>query len=160
MSNSIVRKQAYAKSLAKGLLAGLIGGLVATVAKSVAEKFYPPLPHDDSDPCALPAEALTGEDLAVLHEKATRRFHWGVDALAGAAYGAVAEFYPAATAKDGAGFGVTLASLKQDGALPILGLAPQPARKTTRERAREMTTHVIFGVVTESVRRVVRRLLA
>jgi len=159
MSKSIVRKQTYAKSLAKGVLAGLIGGLVATVAKSVAEKFYPPL-HDEPDPHALPAKTLTGEDLALAPEPPAKKYHWGVDALAGAAYGAVAEFYPAATAKDGAGFGVTLASLKQDGALPALGLAPAPAPKTTRMRAREMTTHVIFGVVTESVRRVVRRLLA
>jgi len=159
MSKSIVRKQAYAKSLAKGILAGLVGGLVAIAAKAVAEKFYPPL-HDEPDPRALPAKALTGEDLAVAPEPALKKYHWGVDALAGAAYGAVAEFYPAATAKDGAGFGVTLASLKQDGALPALGLAPAPVPKTTRMRAREMTTHVVFGVVTESVRRVVRRLLA
>lgn len=159
MSKSIVRKQAYTKSLAKGILAGLIGGLVATAAKSVAEKFYPPL-HDTPDPHALPAKVLTGEDLAIAPEPPAKQYHWGIDALAGAAYGAVAEFYPAAAAREGAGFGVALASFKQDGALPTLGLAPAPTPKPTRIRAREMTTHVIFGVVTEGVRRVVRRMLA
>lgn len=163
MSKTIVRKQTYAKSLGKGVLAGLIGGLVAIAAKSVTERFYPPLPHDDPDPRALPAEALNSHELVVLPKPAAQTHwsvDWSVDALAGAAYGAVAEFYPAATAKDGAGFGFALGSLKQDGALAALGLAPATAPHNIRERAREMTKHVVFGMVTETVRRVVRRILA
>ena len=162
MSKTIASKQTYAKSLGKGVLAGLIGGLVAIAAKSMTERFYPPLPHDadDHNPRALPAEALNGHELAVLTKPAGGQVHWSVDALAGAAYGAVAEFYPAATAKDGAGFGFTLGSLKQDGALVALGLAPATAPHNIRERTREMTKHVVFGMVTETVRRVVRRILA
>lgn len=162
MSKSMSRKQTYAKSLGKGALAGLIGGLVAIAAKSMTERFYPPLPHDadDHNPRALPAEVLNGHELAVLTKPSGGQVHWSVDALAGAAYGAVAEFYPAATAEDGAAFGITLVALKQDGALAALGLSTAPAPLNIRERSREMTKYVVFGMVTENIRRVVRRILA
>ena len=154
-----------AKSLAKGLLAGLIGGLVATAAKSLAEKIYPPrvksaLMHGEPEPAELLAERLAGHELVGTEkEVAVEAIHWGFGALSGAAYGALAEYYPAATAKDGAGFGMALASLTHESALPAMGLAAEPEDQTTRERTSEMASHVVFGVVTETVRRVVRRML-
>jgi putative membrane protein len=85
--------------------------------------------------------------------------HWGFGALTGAAYGALAEYYPAATAKDGAGFGIALASLTHDAALPAMGLSAEPEEQTARERTSELATHVLYGMVTETVRRVVRKML-
>ena len=41
-------------------------------------------------------------------------------------------------------------------ALPAMGLSAEPEDQTTRERTSEMATHVVYGVVTETVRRVVR----
>lgn len=152
------KKTNYTKSLAKGMAAGLIGGIIAAAAKSVVEKFYPPMAHDD--PAALPAKTLAGSELALpAPSAAAKNIRWAEGALAGAAYGAVAEFYPAATARDGAGFGVALASIKQEGALAALGLAAAPVAQNTREHAREITLHVVYGMVTETVRRVVRRVL-
>ena len=153
------KKRTYTKSLAKGLLAGLIGGLAAVAVKSMAEKFYPPLAGSESNPDALSATTPTGHELALPAHPIEPKVAWAEGALAGAAYGAVAEFYPAATAKDGAGFGMTLISLKQDGALAVVGLAAAPVVLTPRERARQITLHVIFGMVTETVRRTVRRIL-
>ena len=77
--------------------------------------------------------------------------------MTGAAYGALAEYYPAATARDGANFGMTLMALTHEGALPAMGLSAEPAQQTNREKASEMATHVIFGVVAETVRRAVRK---
>lgn len=154
-----------AKSLAKGLLAGLIGGLVATAAKSLAERIYPPrsegeMRHGEPEPMEALAERLAGHELVGTEkEVAVEAIHWGFGALSGAAYGALAEYYPAATAKDGAGFGMALASLTHESALPAMGLAAEPEDQTTRERTSEMASHVVFGVVTETVRRVVRRML-
>jgi len=149
-----------AKSLAKGLLAGLIGGLVATAAKSLAERIYPPRTHGEPEPVEALAERLAGHELVGKEkEVAVEAIHWGFGALSGAAYGALAEYYPAATAKDGAGFGLALASLTHESALPAMGLAAEPEDQTTRERTSEMASHVVFGVVTETVRRVVRRAL-
>ena len=153
-------KGTYTKSLAKGLLAGLVGGLVATAAKAFAETIYPPRTHGEPEPQTVLAEKLVGHELAGRQKTvAAESIHWGFGALAGAAYGAVAEYYPAATAKDGAGFGMALASLTHETALPAFGLSADPADQTLRERTSEMTTHVVYGMVTETVRRVVRRML-
>ncbi|MEO6982792.1 MAG: DUF1440 domain-containing protein [Edaphobacter sp.] len=154
-----------AKSLAKGLLAGLIGGLVATAAKSMVERIYPPqregeLPHGEPEPAELLAERLAGYELVGTEKDVTvEAIRWGFGALSGAAYGALAEYYPAVTEKDGAGFGVALASLTHGGALPAMGLSTEPEDQTTRERTSEMASYTVFGVVTETVRRVVRRML-
>jgi putative membrane protein len=150
----------HAKSLAKGLLAGLIGGLVATAAKSIAEKVYPPRTHGEPEPPVVLAEKVAGHELAGTEkEVAAEAIHWGFGALTGAAYGALAEYYPEATSKDGAAFGMALASLTHGTALPALGLSAEPEEQTTRERTSEMATHVVYGLVTETVRRFVRKLL-
>lgn len=154
------QKTELGKSLIKGIVAGLIGGLVATAAKTIAERVYPPRTHGEPEPPAVLAEKLAGHELAASQKAvAVETIHWGFGALTGAAYGALAEFYPAATAKDGAGFGMALASLTHEGALPAMGLSAPPEQQTTRERTSEMASHAIFGVVTETVRRVVRKIL-
>ena len=153
-------EKTHARSLAKGLLAGLIGGLVATAAKMLAEKIYPPRTHGEPEPRAVLADKLAGHHL-VGTEKAAAvgAIQWGFGAMTGAAYGALAEFYPTATAKDGAGFGMALASLTHESALPAMGLAAEPEDQTARERTSEMATNVVYGVVTETVRRTVRKML-
>jgi putative membrane protein len=150
----------YGRSLAKGLLAGLIGGLVATAAKTLAERIYPPRTHGEPEPPVVLAEKLTGHELVgTEREVAVETIHWGFGALTGAAYGALAEYYPEATAKDGAGFGMALSSLTHGTMLPAMGLSAEPEAQTARERSSEMASHVVYGVVTETVRRVVRRML-
>jgi len=153
-------EMAYKKSLAKGLLAGLIGGLVATAVKTLADRMNPPRMHGEAEPPEVLAEKLAGHALAVPQKEAAgAAIHWGFGALSGAAYGALAEYYPAATAKDGAGFGMALASLTHEHMLPALGLEAEPDEQTAHERTSEMATHVMYGVVTEGVRRVVRKIL-
>jgi putative membrane protein len=148
------------RSLAKGLLAGLIGGVIATAAKSIAERIYPPQAHGEPVPPALPTGKLAGYELAVREKTAeVESTHWGFGALAGAAYGAVVEYYPAANSKDGAAFGMALSSLTHGTALPAFGLSVAPEDQTPRERSSEMASLVVFGVVTETVRRVVRKML-
>jgi putative membrane protein len=154
-------QQSYAnvgdKDLAKGLLAGMIGGIVATAAKTLAEKIYPPRTHGEPEPPAALAAKIAGHELAATQSfLAAETIHWTFGAAAGAAYGALAEFYPAATAREGANFGMTLMALTHEGALPALGLSAQPADQSAREKSSEMVTHVVFGLVTETVRRLVR----
>jgi putative membrane protein len=148
------------RSLAKGLLAGLIGGVVATAAKTVAEKVYPPRTHGEPEPQVVLAEKVAGHDLVRTHKDvAPEAIYWGFGALTGAAYGALVEYYPQATAKDGATFGMALSSLTHGTVLPAMGLRAKPEEQTARERTSEMATHVVYGVVTETVRRVVRKML-
>jgi putative membrane protein len=155
-----LKETTYGRSLAKGLLAGLIGGLIATAAKTLAERIYPPRTHGEPEPPDVMAEKLVGHELVGMQkEVATEAIHWGFGALTGAAYGALAEYYPAATTKDGAGFGMALSSLTHGTMLPAMGLSAEPEEQTARERTSEMASHVVYGVVTETVRRVVRRML-
>jgi len=148
------------RSLWKGLLAGLVGGLVATAAKSLAEKVYPPRTHGEPEPPEVLAEKLAGHPLdEERKEIAGETIHWAFGALTGAAYGALAEFYPKATAKEGATFGLALMSLTHESALPSMGLAAPPEEQTTREHTSEAASHLLYGTVTERVRSMVRKAL-
>ncbi len=145
------------KDLVKGLIAGLIGGIVATGAKTLAEKVYPPRTHGEPEPPDVLTDKLAGHEVTGTQKAvASETIHWIFGALSGAAYGGLAEFYPAATAREGANFGMTLMALTHEGALPAMGLAADPADQTTREKSSEMVTHVVFGLVCETVRRFVR----
>ena len=147
--------QAPKRSLVKGILAGLAGGLAATAVKTVAEKFYASRTHSEGQTHSALAERLpervgrmltAGEELA-----AADAIHWGVGAAAGAVYGGVAEYFPAATAKDGASYGLALSTLTQR----FLGEPEQTALETTGG----MAASVVYGLVTETVRRFVRKRL-
>jgi putative membrane protein len=152
------------QSLLKGLAAGIIAGLAATAAKTLAERMFPPRTHGEPEPpdtfSNQISEELTGHSLSPEAQAiASETIHWGFGAVVGGAYGVIAEFYPAATAKDGASFGVALGSLMHEGALPALGISASPEDQTIRERASELSSHVVYGVVAETVRRFVRKLL-
>ena len=147
-------------SLVKGLIAGVAGGLVATAAKSLAEKVYPPRVHGEPEPPEMAAEKIAGHPLDEdTKEMAAETIHWVFGAAAGGFYGVLAELYPQITARSGATFGLTLMSLTHEGALPALGLSEPAEEQSFREHSSEATTHIIYGVVTEKVRGVVRGML-
>ena len=148
------------RSLAKGLIAGLVAGLVATAAKSCVEKFYPPRVHGEPEPPEALAEKIAGHSL----DRETKMYageaiHWGFGAAAGAAYGALAEYFPAATSKEGATFGLTLMTLTHESALPAMGLSEDVEDQSARERTSEATSHLVYGLVAERVRRFVRKMI-
>jgi putative membrane protein len=148
------------KSLAKGLIAGLIAGLAATAAKALAERIFPPHTHGELEPQELAVECVAADTLTpVAKARLSEGLRWGLGASAGAAYGAVAEFYPEATARHGASFGLALEALSHEAALPALGLAVEPEEQTAREHGSEITSYVVYGVTAELVRRLVRRWL-
>lgn len=148
------------RSLAKGLIAGLIGGLAGTLAKTLAERVFPPKTDGEPNPPREAAESIGSHELSPSAETIVAEgIHWGFGAAVGAAYGALAEFYPAATAKEGATFGMALEGLTHEKALPVFGLAAEPEDQTLRERISEVSSHVIYGVTTEFVRSFVRKLL-
>jgi putative membrane protein len=137
-----------------------VGGLVGTAAKTIAEKIFPPRTHGEPEPPDVLVEKIGGSELSTTgQEAASEVVHWTFGALAGAAYGGLVEYYPAAASKEGASFGIALATLTHEGALPALGLAAAPEDQAEREHASEMTSHVVFGVVTEIVRGLVRKML-
>jgi putative membrane protein len=141
------------RSLAKGLIAGCLGGLAGTLAKTFAERMFPPQTHAE-----LPepdAATPTGQALAPATQAAAADgIRWGFGAAAGAAYGAVVEYIPAAAAKDGASFGVALGVLAQRTSLPAFGFSGRP-----KDPVEEVTPLVVYGLTTEFIRKLVRKLL-
>ena len=147
-------------ALLKGLLAGAIGGLLATAVKSFAEKIYPHRTHGEPEPPDVAAEKLAGHPLDETSKAiASESIHWVFGTAAGALYGVLAELYPAVTSKSGATFGLTLMSVTHQGALPAFGLSEPVEDQTVRERTSESATHILYGVVTEKVRGLVRNML-
>jgi len=135
--------------------------VAATAAKTLAEKFYPPRVHGEPGPSELLTERIAGHPLDHTTEiVASESLHWGFGAVAGSFYGALAEFYPAATSKEGANFGLVLMALTHQGILPAMGLSAPPGELSEREQTSEAATHLIFGVVAEQVRRIVRDMIA
>lgn len=137
------------RSLAKGVIAGLIGGVAGTVVKRFAERLLSPQSRDEAHPHA-------GADPS---EPSPETIRWVYGAAVGAAYGAVAEFYPAATAKEGASFGLVLQALSREETLPAASLAGEAKQQGAREQPDELTAHIAYGIATELVRSLVRRCL-
>jgi putative membrane protein len=56
-------------------------------------------------------------------------------------------------------FGMTLMALTHESALPAMGLSAAPAGQTTREHSSELASHIIYGLVAERTRRIVRGMI-
>ena len=148
------------RSILKGFLAGAIGGLVGAAAKAVAEAVYPPRTQGQIPPPAVLVNRMASRPLSETEEVVSvQAIHWGFGALVGGAYGAVAEYQPVITGRLGANFGLTLCGMTHASTLPIMGLTESPENQPAREHASELVTHAIYGVTTEVVRRVVRKVL-
>jgi putative membrane protein len=149
-----------ARSLTKGIIAGLVAGLAATAAKTLVEKVYPPRTHGEPEPAEILAERVNGHELAPAKKQAAgENLRWAFGATTGAAYGALAEFYPAASSRDGINFGMTLMALTHESAIPAMGLGATLPDQTTREKTSEFASHIVFGLVAETTRRLVRKML-
>jgi putative membrane protein len=146
------------RSLAKGALAGLIGGLAGAGAKALAEQMLPPRVKGQTPPSVVLAEQVAGHPLPPSQQQlAMQTIHWGFGAAAGAIYGALVEVEPSLAAWRGAAFGLTLNRLTHESVLPRMGLSAPKDAQPTQERISEWVTHVVYGIFTDSVRRVVRR---
>jgi putative membrane protein len=146
------------RSILKGALAGLIGGLAGAGAKMLAEKMLPPRVQGQIPPSIVLAEQVAGHSLPSGQQQAAlHTIHWGFGAAAGAAYGALVEYEPSLGAWKGAAFGLTLNKLTHESVLPRMGLARPKEEQPAQERISEWVTHAVYGIFTETVRRVVRR---
>jgi putative membrane protein len=146
------------RSFSKGMLAGFVGGLAGAAAKVIAEQFFPPRIQGQTAPPIVLAEQVAGHGLAGTERKlAEQGIHWVFGALAGAVYGAVAEYEPSLAAWRGAAFGITLNRITHESLLPKMGLSAPKHQQPTQERISEWVTHAVYGVTTDAVRRAVRK---
>ncbi len=150
-------------SLSKALLAGLAGGLAGSAAKVVAEKLFPPRTQGQTPPPQLivdrAANAIGADPSQTTKKAAGEGVHWVFGTVTGGVYAVAAEYQPRVTSWRGAAFGLAVNRLMHEGMLPYTGLVEPVKDQPAQERVSEWVTHVVYGVVTEAVRRAVRKRL-
>jgi putative membrane protein len=92
-------------------------------------------------------------------EVAGAAFHYAMGISSGAIYGAVAEVLPEATIGAGLPFGVAVWAIADEGIVPALGLSKWGTEYPLSVHAYALTSHLVFGLTTELVRRAVRATL-
>lgn len=168
--------------LASGIVAGIAGGLVASwVMNEFMAKVGPSLqkavqgeestdqqqavePKPD-DATMKTADAVVSTVTGGRHlshegrEKGGPIVHYAFGALMGATYGAIAEGFPDATFGFGTAFGGVLFAGADLVAVPALNLSGSPADAPISSLTTPFAAHLVYGSVTEAVRRLVRALL-
>jgi uncharacterized membrane protein YagU involved in acid resistance len=159
-------------SVWRGAVAGLGAGLLAAGAMSLAHKGLMALagpatevrpPSEAGDDATVKVADLVVRTLAArpLPEAAKpwagTLVHYAFGSVVGALYGAVAERAPRVTAVLGVPFGVAVWLGAHVITVPAAGLAPPPTRRPFGAEASELVLHLVYGGVTEILRRVGRR---
>ncbi len=161
-----------------GLVAGVVGGLIGSaamvafqaVASRSAGSSLRPAEHDvagdaansSAEPSTVRgARLLThltlGADVPPRHrQNAGRAFHLAFGVGLGGAYGLLAEYARIATIASGVPFGTLQVVLADEWSVPALGLSEDPRQAPASSHLRALGGHLVYGVVTEQVRRRVR----
>jgi len=165
-------------NLLKGMLAGAAGGLVASWTMNEFQKIWSAAEkqitggqrgqqgdqkggEDAEDATMKTADRISklvqGRHLTKAEKKkASPVVHYAFGALMGAVYGASVEVNPAANALAGIPFGAILFAAADELALPALGLSDKPAAYPLSTHLYGLVSHAVYGVTTETVRRIVR----
>lgn len=161
----------------KGLAAGLLGGLVASWVMSqfqaaVPQKKFRQLlgepPRADGAP-SDPATVRTAEAVTrgVFDHKLTEDekevagplVHFAFGGTIGALYGVLAEVQPEVKAGFGSLMGTAVWVGADNGMLPLLGLAEWPAHYPASTHLYALSSHLVYGLAAEGVRRLARSAL-
>jgi putative membrane protein len=159
----------------KGLLAGVAGGLLASflmeqfqaawAAASAAISSEKKRGGRKADPTTVKAanlvsEKITGRKIPADYKAvAGEAMHYGMGAGSAAVYGLLAEVAPFVTIGDGAGFGTGVWLLADELAVPRAGLSKPPKEIPLTTHVYALASHLVYGWITETVRRAVRRAL-
>jgi len=169
-------------SVVRGVLAGMAGGLAAAWVMNVfmagpgqtlqqavqsdeenrEQQEHSSEPKEDATMKAADAivHTTTGGPLSrAEEEKAGPIVHYAFGALTGGLYGGLAEYSSKVTSGFGTSFGGALFSTADLLAVPALNLAPSPADQPASALASPFAAHIVYGVTTEFVRRIVRMML-
>ncbi len=139
-------KRLRERSILKGALAGLAGGIAGSGAKILAERMYPPSSGES-----------TSSPLESTERLETAAKPWVLGAVVGAAYGAAIEIEPKAGVWGGAGFGLAIRKFSPGTLSTDPSTQTMTVRQLTQQRQSQWISYAAFGVVTEAVRRLIRR---
>jgi putative membrane protein len=168
----------------KGLVAGLIGGLVASWTMNRFQDVWFKLSESNGQPAGAPSEEpgaeeqSTNDDTTVKAASAISEglfdhrlttdekkiagpaVHYSLGTGVGGLYGAVAEVVPEVTTGAGLPFGMAFWLVVDETAVPLLGLSKGPMQYPVSTHAYALTSHLVYGVTAEVVRRGLRKALS
>lgn len=161
--------------LIKGLLAGAAGGLLASYLMeqfqagwgAAAEAIGSSKKRSGRkpDPTTVKAanvisEKVTGRKLPLNYKSiAGEAMHYGMGTSSATVYGVLAEVAPIVTIGNGTGFGTGVWLLADELAVPAAGLSSSPKEIPLATHAYALASHLVYGWITEIVRRAIRRAL-
>ena len=150
----------------KGIAAGAIGGLVASWVMNQYQVLWSKASgRNGSEESSVTSEVAETVSERLLHEPldesqkkaASPYVHYAFGTGIGAFYGGLAEAAPAATRGAGMPFGAAVWLEADELALPALGYAKSPTKMGLSTHAYALTSHLVYGLAAEGVRRLVRR---
>jgi putative membrane protein len=166
------------KTMATAALVGAVASIPASKFKALAESplqlaaetLWSPTAQDRELVGTDPTGHIENMPPAVLADRAARRLgrgpltrqaklriqnvvHYGTGAMAGVAYGVLAEAFPSVTAGAGTAAGVAVYAVGHGTALPLLRVQEPPWRLPRAAVLWEFTSHLLFGLVLELARR-------
>ncbi len=160
--------------LLKGMIAGVAGGLLAsflmeqfqTAANAAAEAMRKKKrPGRKPQPATVKAanaisEKITGKKVPKNYQPAAgEAVHYGMGVGSAAVYGLLAEVAPLLTIGDGLGFGAGVWVLADEVAVPAAGLSKSPKEIPLTTHIYALASHLVYGWITETVRRAFRGVL-
>jgi putative membrane protein len=92
-------------------------------------------------------------------ETAGTAFHYAFGITTGALYGATAELIPAVSTGGGVPFGAAVWLMADEVVVPALGLSRSPDKYPLDKHGYALASHLVYGVVTEVVRKAILRIL-
>jgi len=166
-------KKTVAGDVVKGAVAGLIGGLVASLVMSEYQALLSTLSEEEKKPKKKkedePANVKTAEAISenVFDHKLKKSekepagvaVHYAMGATSGLIYGIAAEIAPVTTAGLGLPFGAAVWLVADDIVVPALGFAKPATEYPLSTHAYALSSHLVYGLATDLVRRAVRGLL-
>lgn len=141
--------------------AGIVAGVAATAATSLYQAAAAPafgLGDSDGDPANVQAaqdasRAVTGEPVPLAQKDvAGSAVHYATGIALGVGYAAAAAAWPRVTAGFGVPFGLAVAVVPDDLAVPAFGWGDWPAQTDLATHAYGLTSHALFGAVLEAGR--------
>ncbi len=166
-------KKTDAGDVVKGAVAGLVGGLVASFVMSQFQVLLSALSEEEKKPKKKkedePANVKTAEAISenVFEHKlkksekepAGEAVHYAMGATSGLIYGIASEIAPMTTVGLGIPFGAAVWLVADDVVVPALGLAKPATEYPLPTHAYALSSHLVYGLTTDLVRRAVRDLL-
>jgi uncharacterized membrane protein YagU involved in acid resistance len=157
-------------NLWKGAVAGLAGGLAASYVMNQFQSLSAKLVEQDGqekegeDATVKTAEAISEglfhHELTPSEKKvAGPAVHYSFGALTGGVYGALAELNPTVTRGAGLPFGTAVWLGADEVAVPAFHLSGPPTSTPPSVHVQALAAHLVYGLATETVRRLVRRAL-